>query len=432
MKTNTFCNYRNMSNGEKRDEFVDEVTSLVEQIHLIENIQCAKITEVGAIVGEMKNKIKLNKANAIAEVHNRTISYVDAKNLYRTQIYKNGKRKDVTARTEEELYNKLYEFYFGKKAMTVEQCYWSYSHKRHAVKDATTTVKKLDQIWNDYYATNSIAKKKVADVTTYDLIDFFNGITEEFQMNLRKLKEVRTVTNHLFDQAIMLKLRPDHPSRCIVLKEFNTFEKEPEEKKCITPEWRNTVLEYLDGMTSKDVIDLAIELWLCLPLRVGEWSYLKWEDINFVNGTIYVHHSGVLVEKENGGYEKVDRNILKGHSAQSKRIIPISSRAIRVLYQLKLLNGTKEYVIQSGGKKPITTNRINKYIKRISVELDIEKMTTHCQRRGSITSLYEANIDENIIQAMAGHTDVKTTRLYDCRTKATVPLEYKIAETIFG
>lgn len=78
----------------------------------------------------------------------------------------------------------------------------------------------------------------------------------------------------------------------------------------------------------------AFELMFCLCARIGELRALRWSDVDFDKHTISISREIVLRKNEEGKNRFVEVNHTKG-GEHGSRVLPLSERAERVLYELR-------------------------------------------------------------------------------------------------
>lgn len=135
---------------------------------------------------------------------------------------------------------------------------------------------------------------------------------------------------------------------------------------------------------------LAI-LYSC-GLRVSELIDLKWSNID---------RSRMVI------------NIL-GAKGNKDRQVPLSSSIIPLLIDYYKEYKPKDYVFNGWKNEPqYTDTSVRQVIKQLAQKAGINKRVyTHLMRHNCFTHMVENGVDINIIQKIAGHSNVKTTAIY--------------------
>lgn len=129
-------------------------------------------------------------------------------------------------------------------------------------------------------------------------------------------------------------------------------------------------------------------------LRVSELINLKWKHID---------KSRMII------------NIIQAKGNKDRQVM-LSPDLIPLLYAYHKEYKSKEYVLNGQNiEKEIrySERSVGEVIKQLAVKACINKRVyTHLMRHCSFTHLVEAGTDINLIQKLAGHSNVKTTNLY--------------------
>lgn len=142
-----------------------------------------------------------------------------------------------------------------------------------------------------------------------------------------------------------------------------------------------------DNLKHKVILSL---LYSC-GLRVSELINLKWSNIDRSRMIINVI----------GGKGNKDRQVMLDAS-----LIPLLEK---YFFEYK----TKAYVLGGQFSDQYSATSVNQVMKQLATKAGINKRVyTHLMRHNCFTHLVEAGIDINLIQKLAGHSNVKTTLLY--------------------
>lgn len=111
---------------------------------------------------------------------------------------------------------------------------------------------------------------------------------------------------------------------------------------------------------------------------------------------------------------------------------PSLTKSRRILGELRKINGKKHYILQGmhGAKHPISTEGFDDHMKRYCEAIGIPYHASHKVRYLGITKLYEAGVDETIIQKTAGHSTVDMTRKYN-KDRRKLAIDKEQWETLF-
>lgn len=169
----------------------------------------------------------------------------------------------------------------------------------------------------------------------------------------------------------------------------------------------------------------AIKLILHTGLRSGEALYLRWNDVDFINRTIFVN--GTITEYTD---PKTHKTVVKpqssGKTASSKRIIRLNDDAYADLLDLKELNGNFEHVISTSEGMLCTPSNfrhkvdtIIKRVAKIDPTINLVESKVHALRHTyatvEIMRLMQSNNDNKpdnallVVSKLLGHSSIEIT-----------------------
>lgn len=151
--------------------------------------------------------------------------------------------------------------------------------------------------------------------------------------------------------------------------------------------------------------DKAIVLTLCgAGLRVGELVALDRKD--------YCQKTQTLTIRQG-----------KGRKYRQIAVSPVVARAIESWLKVKGAGSAIFTGIYRSGlvsEKALTPAGVTIILNQLAETAGLEAFTPHDLRRTFITRLLEQGADINIVRQLAGHSDISTTVLYDCRDNVSL------------
>ena len=332
-----------------------------------------------------------------------------------------------------DLIDALYEHYFGvnMKEISLYEAIELMTESRK--KSGTISFNTAKHYTDDAkkYIPEKLGKRRIVDIEKKHILEFFDRLVGDGSKITKKtVLNLKTVLNKTFDFINLYdgidvlnvsNIKISDITRKCTLKD-NSSE--------VYERWEIEALNRYLNEHPPTVYSCAIQLMSCLTIRVGELRALKWEDIDYDNKIIHLKHS--MVSKECNGKKESATYVdyMKAHSLSGKREIDLSDYALYILGKLKEINGDKEYIFQSNGEKPISTNNINEHLKKYCEAIGIRYRSTHKIRFYACSNLYDNNVDENTIRYYMGHSTIGMTRHYD-RRKAKRLSEDKV-NSLFG
>lgn len=127
-------------------------------------------------------------------------------------------------------------------------------------------------------------------------------------------------------------------------------------------------------------------------LRVSELINLKWS---------HVDRSRMII------------NIIGGKGNKDRQVM-LDASLIPLLEKYAREYKTKSYVLDGqGGNEQYSSTSVNQVMKQLAEKAKINKRVyTHLMRHNCFTHMVENGTDINLIQKLAGHSNVKTTLVY--------------------
>ncbi len=126
-------------------------------------------------------------------------------------------------------------------------------------------------------------------------------------------------------------------------------------------------------------------------LRVSELINLKWKNID---------RSRMVI------------NIIAGKGKKDRQVM-LSEKIIPILEQYWREYKSKEYVLNGQTEIQYSARSVGEVVKQLAEKAGINKRVyTHLMRHNSFTHMVESGVDINLIQKIAGHSNVKTTMQY--------------------
>ena len=272
---------------------------------------------------------------------------------YKTRIYTDGIRKDITATTKDALIEKLYNHYKKEetKEQSLAQVFNSYmEYKKSCLNRSNKTIYDDHVLFN--HISNSLQETNINEITDDDIQRFIVSTLLPKRPKPAMLKRLLQLLRAIFDYAIRKKLCYDNPLKYITAQEYykycDTKVKTDEEKAFSSNE-----LEKL----SKDAeahLDNPRVLMSMLSketgLRVGELTALHKDDID--NNFIHIHRQQIQDGKNvyEVPYTKDER--LHPHNG---RYIPLTNEAKRIIGLAMDIQGDSSYLFHDKNKTDMIT-----------------------------------------------------------------------------
>jgi len=136
---------------------------------------------------------------------------------------------------------------------------------------------------------------------------------------------------------------------------------------------------------------VILSLLYSAGLRVSELINLKWRNID---------RSRMII------------NIIQAKGNKDRQVM-LTENIIPLLEKYWHEYKSKDYVLEGQFKEQYSSRSVGEVVKQLASKAGLDKRVyTHLMRHCAFTHMVESGIDINLIQRLAGHSNVKTTNIY--------------------
>lgn len=253
---------------------------------------------------------------------------------------------------------------------------------------------KLLQLYSEDLRLKSYSKASISNYSSQIkvFLEYFDSIvTKPTEINERQIKEwlLKTnMVNSLKHRISALKLFYRYTIKQPMKLRYIEYPRS--EKKLpivLSQDEIQKMFDVCENLKHKTVLAL---LYSC-GLRVSELINLKWQHID---------RSRMII------------NIISGKGKKDRQVM-LTPELIPLLEDYWRKYKSKEYVLNGQFKLQYSQTSVLQVIKQLSQKAEIKKhVYTHLFRHCCFTHMVEAGTDINLIQKLAGHSNVKTTMIY--------------------
>ena len=393
------------------------------------NINAASLAGFVDRIAIMAKKTIIRKkyANKI-----KTRTREDGKTRYYVRV---NRTKQLTARTEEELWDKIFEFETAGDVSNYTMAdlfplwlIW----KRDNTPTDIKTLQIHKQKWDKYFEGRDITKKPLKDITPNDLIKLYNKWTCKREIDSKLFANLKSIINGIYKYAASeLEIVKYNPSKMIDMSQFPMKVKCKKEKTYKVDD-TDKLIQYIRDNQYDDTYALAILFALKMTIRFGELAALKWDDIDgdiinickFQTRCVEMNDDLTFV---NCG--KKDTDHVKGYSEDGVRFLHLTPDALALLEHVRELNPDGEYIFLFEGRQ-LSVNTLNNRINDYCKEIGINYHSSHGLRFFVASHLHQNGATEEELQGCLGHTDISMTQHYLRNVKSNKHL-YDLMDKLF-
>ena len=297
--------------------------------------------------------------------------------------------------------------------ITFQQWYkiWLFEFKINEIKPAT--ISRYDVIFRNYIKDTIIGVMKLKDINTINLQNYYNDLIKQGKSE-KCLKYLHKAIKPAIKYAKKLHYVSYDFTEDITLPKI----KDKNNKiKAFTKEEQKKFLEVIQNHKYRMLFTLA----LGTGLRMGEITALKWQDINFKQGTLNVVRavSDTYIPNRLGLNISKDR-ITAPKTETSIRIITIPDIILKELQEYKKeqdihkekykeIYDDKDYVFADSIGNYILPNTLRKSFSKVLKDNNIRHISFHGLRHTYATRLFEKGVSLKIIQKLLGHSSLEIT-----------------------
>ena len=233
----------------------------------------------------------------------------------------------------------------------------------------------------------------INEITPDDIQLYFNSI---MKLSKSYSTQSRAILRGIFDRAERMGYVEKNPMRF----DYERSSKESE-KVVLQDEDLVSVILQLEKLSGSDYLYAC---FLCFTaLRRGEILGLRWKDLDFVNGLIFVRNNVVYPDGSNDPIERLPKDGSKG-------VVHLQSELLKRIRPYRQAGGFVIGGLRSGSEEPISRSSFLKMWNRIQKTLDLKGATSH-SFRATYATMMNAHCDHIDIKALQGALRHKTPDL---------------------
>ena len=287
----------------------------------------------------------------------------------------------------------------------------------------------------DRFCRDGIGKRKIADIKYSDVLHFYLELIER-GVKVKTLESLHCILHPAFDLAVRDDIIRKNPSDRVLSEVKRRQGGERIMKKALTIEVQKKLMEYITDHPLFDDWRPLFTVLLGTGCRIGEICGLRWKDVDLVNRIIDINHSMTFFRRGTKAPYTYEFRFEPPKTKAGIRKIPMLDQVYDVLQELyedQKENGFSRLVVD-GATGFIFTNKLGNLYKHNSVDHAIRRIvdchnaeeqviarkekrepimlpyfSCHTFRHTFCTRFCENETNIKVIQAVMGHSDIKTT-----------------------
>lgn len=392
-----------------------------------------KFKDLGLGSGKVVDILKMIIRDELLSEYDFDTLKPDAKGVYRIWVpdpkVPSGKKR-LYAKNIDNLKEKVYQHLKGVPGSKANQTF-KYVFEEAQRYELTNTTPERQISRNNTVARNNAFYKRFFDGTDFekipislisvrDLDTFIRETMKKFRFTKSSRNALRTIINLVFKRALYMEWIPDNIAAKIIWKDYDRFlcSTAPISKRAFTDEEIGKMIKQDRERQEKDpsfITPYAHEFQTITAFRRGEICPLRWEDVDFERGTIYVHQE--QLEDRLNNHELYIADYTKTHKDREYPIADQEEAFLRKLWRVH-----EQYYPNSPFLFPadtpngcITCQAVMGYHRRLCEGLDIPmsneyRRGPHAFRRTRITDVVNATGGNMMLAAQMYGNSPETIR----------------------
>lgn len=367
----------------------------------------AKIDNIDRVLEEIEMSTKLEK---VKKMHTFQITPPKKEGGRYQTSYKgsDGKRKNLKAPTEAELWKKLIPIYFPEShidKLIFYDLYLEWLEYKKEMVNSQNTIKRHEQHYHKYFEPSKLHKMSIKRIDELFLEAECNRIVKEFNLTHKEWNNIKTILKGMFEYAVRKKYLPENPMEKIKIhvKFRQVVKKTGATQTYNTEELQNLIL-YLDQMYTEtnNPAFMAVRLNFLLGLRVGELVSLKWDDLT--DDCTHLH----IVREETRNQMTNIYEVVEHTKTNQDRFVVLVPKALEILNKI---DRQGEYIFMRNGER-ITSRQIAYVLEKYAERQGTSVKSTHKMRKTFASNLSANGVPVDCIRELLGHNNLSTTLGY--------------------
>lgn len=330
-----------------------------------------------------------------------------------------NKRKQIRAKTKEDVEKRLIDFYTKDSFHTVKQCYSGWIEYLRINKKAST-IHTYEKVYKRHF--EKIENECVEKMTPMQIKMFVKREVADGNMTAKAYASLKTNLLGIFHYAkdqYGYDLNIDSIVADLSRELRGSFKRSDKSRKTdeelvFMPDEEKLLTEYCKK--SGSMVDLGINLLFFTGLRVGELAALKKEDIAADRKSIHICRTEERISSK-AEYIVVDT----AKTEAGVREVLLVDEAQEVLTRiLRLSDPNSEYLFADECQNRYPAKKFRDRLYRNCNYLGLRKRGLHAIRRTYASKLARAGVSEALIIKQMGHVDFSITKafyIYNTKTR---------------
>ncbi len=319
---------------------------------------------------------------------------------------------------------------FSGKKLTLNDCFDRYAANKKGWKKST---RENYTYYYNHTIRNDLGQKKIADINYSDIQRLYYGLYDDMDFLPSTIEIINAVLHPVFRVAIRDGYIRTNPTDGVLAELKKTIGWQKTKKEALTEEQQAAFMEYVQTNRKYQHWYPLFLFMLGTGCRVGEAVGMRWEDLDLVNGYVYVNHTVMKRRDETKHYRfhadtpKTDNSV-----RQIPMLEPVKNALIKEYQRQKqhgftkgAIDGYTNFAFQNRQCEVVSPANVNTILKSIVAHYNkaeqaraeaenrepqlLPHISAHILRHTFCTRLCENESNLKLIQETMGHATIKIT-----------------------
>ncbi len=316
---------------------------------------------------------------------------------------------------------------------TVDFVFDRYISTKSALRE--TTMRNYKYMY-DHFVRGGFGKKKIASVKYSDVLQFYQHLLKEKEMQINTLETIHTILHPTFQLAVRDNIIRVNPSDGVMAQVKKLPGRNHGARHALTLEQQRAFIRYVEENIVFAHWASFFKFLLGTGCRIGEAIGIRWEDIDFEKRIININHSVVYYSREYKDHVRCSFAVSLPKTEAGIRTIPMMDTVYKALqmeleeqkeygFNETVLDGMTGFIFMNRFGNLHNPQAVNRAIKRIYEAYNAEEVvnaakqhrepliiphfTCHHMRHTFCSRFCENETNLKVIQSIMGHANIETT-----------------------
>ena len=378
--------------------------------------------------GDIQKFKDMRKRKEVLQIHPYAIAQGNGRDKrWYTRINENtkgGAKKKVARKTEKELFDYLYDYYYGhtkpKSRQTLGEIYPEWLDYKKTKGMESTTLHRIDTDYRRFYIdeplSSGLMTTPMDQIRKIDIEKWAYSLIRKYNLTYKAYTNMAIIIKQVLDYMVDQGVIETNPYKSVKIDghTFRRVRKKPAESQIFYDDEMENIIKLAEQKAeeTEDEQYYAIVLLYKIGLRIGECLGLSYDDFCKAQNLVNIHASlkAIETQRADGTWETRRYEIeeyLK-HNAEPRDVL-ITDECFEIVEKIRQLQEKKGVPYDGYLFHCVTPSNLENKIARICRTLGIPVRSAHKIRKTYISKLLNNQTDLDFVRSQVGHKEDRTT-----------------------